>query len=77
MNPNAPFPPGRELLLPMPPAGPPPRDRSPDPASEGQWVRYPRGEVDRSDFLERSADLGEPPTPDATLSGEPPASDQG
>jgi len=61
MNPNAPFPP----------------DQPHDPASEALRVRYARGELDRSDFLERSADLGGPPTPDATLPGEPPAPDQG
>ena len=59
-----------------PPAGPQPRD----PALEELRVRYARGELDRSDFLERSADLGGPPTPDGTLGtlpGQPPASDQG
>ena len=39
-------------------------------------VRYARGELDRSDFLERSADLGGPPTPDATLPGQPAAPEQ-
>jgi len=50
---------------------------NPNAPSQALWVRYARGELDRSDFLERSADLGGPPTPDATLHGEPPASDQG
>jgi putative membrane protein len=57
----------------MPPPGPPPRDL----ALEELRVRYARGELDRSDFLERSADLGGPPTPDATLPGQAPAPDQG
>jgi putative membrane protein len=59
------------------PAGPPPRDQ----ALEALRVRYARGELDRTDFLERNADLGGPPNPDAsadrTLPGEPPAPDQG
>ena len=59
------------------PTGPPPRDE----ALEALRVRYARGELDRTDFLERSADLGGPPNPDApadrTLPGEPPAPDQG
>jgi hypothetical protein len=55
----------------MPPAGP--RDQ----ALEELRVRYARGELDRNDFLERSADLGGPPIPDATLPEEPPAPDQG
>jgi putative membrane protein len=62
---------------PMPPAGPPPRDQAHDPAMQELRVRYARGELDRSDFLERSADLGGPPTPDGTLPGQPPAPDQG
>ena len=57
---------------PMPPAGPASRDQ----ALEELRVRYARGELDRSDFLERSADLGGPPNPDATLPGEPPAPDR-
>jgi hypothetical protein len=40
-------------------------------------VLYARGELDRSDFLERSADLGGPPHPDATPPGQPPTPDQG
>ncbi len=56
-----------------PPPWPSPRDQ----ALEELRVRYARGEVDRTDYLERSADLGGPPTPDApadrTLPGEPPA----
>src|SRR6478609_7716257 len=55
--------------------GAPPRDE----ALEALRVRYARGELDRTDFLERSADLGGPPNPDApadrTLPGEPPAPD--
>ncbi len=51
----------------------PPRDQ----ALEELRVRYARGEVDRTDYLERSADLGGPPIPEApadrTLPGEPPA----
>ena len=62
---------------PVTPAGPPPRDQ----ALEALRVRYARGELDRTDFLERSADLGGPPNPDApadrTLPGGPPAPDQG
>jgi putative membrane protein len=58
---------------PVPPAGPPPRDH----ALDELRVRYARGELDRTDFLERSADLGGPPIPDGTLPGEPPAPDQG
>ena len=58
---------------PMPPAGPPPRDQ----ALEELRVRYARGELDRSDFLERSADLGGPPIPSATFPEQPPAEDQG
>ena len=50
----------------------PPRDR----ALEELRVRYARGELDRSDFLERSADLGGPPAPDATFPGRPPIPDQ-
>jgi putative membrane protein len=56
-----------------PPTALPPRDR----ALEELRVRYARGEVDRTDYLERSADLGGPPIPEApadrTLPGEPPA----
>jgi putative membrane protein len=55
------------------PAGPPARDH----ALEELRVRYARGELDRNDFLERSADLGGPPIPDATLPGQPPAPDEG
>lgn len=58
---------------PMPPAGPPPSDQ----ALQELRVRYARGELDRNDFLERSADLGGPPIPDATLPGQPPAPDEG
>ena len=62
---------------PATPTGPPPRDE----ALEALRVRYARGELDRTDFLERSADLGGSPNPDApadrTLPGEPPAPDQG
>lgn len=57
---------------PMPAAGPPARD----PALEELRVRYARGELDRNDFLERSADLGGPPIPDGTFPGQPPAPDQ-
>ena len=64
---------GNSPTGPMPPPGPPP----PDQALEELRVRYARGELDRSDFLERSADLGGPPNPDATLPGQPPALDQG
>jgi putative membrane protein len=57
-----------------PPSRPPLRDH----ALEELRVRYARGELDRTDFLERSADLGGgQPTPDATRSAEPPAPDQG
>ena len=55
------------------PAAPPPREQ----ALEELRVRYARGQLDRSDFLERSADLGGPPIPDATPPGQPPATDQG
>jgi putative membrane protein len=59
---------------PATPAGPP----SGDQALAELRVRYARGELDRTDFLERSADLGGPPNPDdRTLPGEPPAPDQG
>ena len=57
----------------MPPAGPPARDQ----ALGELRVRYARGELDRSDFLERSADLGGPPMPNATLPEQPPTEDQG
>ena len=57
---------------PIAPAGPPARDL----ALEELRVRYARGELDRTDFLERSADLGGPPIPDATFPGQPPAPDQ-
>ncbi len=56
-----------------PPSAFPPRDQ----ALDELRVRYARGEVDRTDYLERSADLGGPPIPEApadrTLPGEPPA----
>ena len=48
-----------------------------DRALEALPVRYARGELERNDFLERSADLGGPPIPDATFPGRPPAPDQG
>jgi hypothetical protein len=54
------------------PQGPPPRDR----ALEELRVRYARGEVDRTDYLARSADLGGPPVPDMPTDRpleEPPA----
>jgi putative membrane protein len=55
------------------PTGSSARDR----ALDELRVRYARGEVDRTDYLERSADLGGPTIPDApadrTLPGEPPA----
>ena len=54
------------------PARPAPRDQAQDPAMQALRVRYARGELDRNDFLERSADLGGPPT----LPEEPPAADQ-
>jgi len=57
----------------MPPAGPPARDQ----ALEELRVRYARGELDRTDFLERHADLGGPPIPGATLPEESPTPDQG
>lgn len=44
----------------------PPRDQ----ALEALRVRYARGEVDRTEYLERSADLGGPAIPDP---GETPA----
>jgi putative membrane protein len=47
-----------------------------DPALEELRVRYARGEVDRIEYLERSADLGGPTIPDApagTPPREPPA----
>jgi putative membrane protein len=67
---------------PATPAGPPPRDEAHDQAVQELRVRYARGELDRTDFLERSADLGGgPQSPDVladrTLPGEPPAPDQG
>lgn len=58
---------------PMPQAGPPARDQ----ALEELRVRYARGELDRGDFLERSADLGGPPIPTATLPEQPPTEEQG
>jgi len=58
---------------PIDPGGPRPHDR----ALEELRVRYARGELERDDFLERRADLGGPPAPDASLPGEPPAQDQG
>ena len=48
-----------------------------DQALEALRVRYARGALDRSDSIERSADLGGPPNLDATLPGQPPALDQG
>ena len=48
-----------------------------DHALEALRVRYARGALGRSDSLERSADLGGPPNPDATLPGQPRALDQG
>ena len=48
-----------------------------DQALEALRVRYARGALGRSDPLERSADLGGPPNPDATLPGQAPALDQG
>jgi hypothetical protein len=86
MNPNAPFSPGQgtpgrgacmqhdaRWRAAAPPAGP----RTHDPATHELPVRYARGAPDRSDLLERSADLGGPPTPDGTLPGQPPAAEQG
>ena len=60
------------------PVGPPPSSRPRDAALEELRVRYARGEVDRAEYLERSADLGGPPTVDdatanRTLPGEPSA----
>jgi hypothetical protein len=59
------------------PVGPLPGSSPRDRALEELRVRYARGEVDRTDYLARSADLVGPPTPDApadrTLPGEPPA----
>jgi putative membrane protein len=49
-----------------PPAAFPPRDQ----ALEALRVRYARGEVDRTEYLERSADLGGPTIADP---GETPA----
>ena len=75
MNPNPLFPPG--------PADTPglgshtDNHTLPDQALEELRVLYARGELDRSDFLERSADLGGPPHPDATPPGQPPTPDQG
>jgi uncharacterized membrane protein len=58
----------------------PPRPSPRDQALEELRVRYARGEVDRTDYLARSADLGGPPIPDApadrTLPGEPPVSQE-
>jgi len=55
------------------PAGPaapfPPHDQ----ALEALRVRYARGEVDRTEYLERSADLGGPVIPEAPDPGETPA----
>ena len=48
-----------------------------DQALEALRVRYARRALGRSDSLERSADLGGPPNPDAALPGQPPALDQG
>jgi uncharacterized membrane protein len=47
------------------PQGPPPRDQ----ALEELRVRYARGEVDRADYLARSADLGGMPVPDMPTDG--------
>jgi hypothetical protein len=59
------------------PVGPPPGSSLRDQALAELRVRYARGEVDRTDYLERSADLGGPSITDApadhTLPGEPPA----
>jgi putative membrane protein len=51
-----------------PQPGAPPRDQ----ALDELRVRYARGEVDRTDYLERSADLGGSPIPDAPADRTPP-----
>jgi putative membrane protein len=60
-----------------PPGAQPPPFPPRDQALEELRVRYARGEVARTEYLERSADLGGPTIPDAPadrpLSGEPPA----
>ena len=48
-----------------------------DRALEALPVRYARGELERNDFLERSADLGGSPMPNASLPEQPPIEDQG
>ena len=69
---------GNRPGAPATPPGPPFREHPQDQAMHELRVRYARGELDRSDFIERSADLGGPPNPDdRTLPGEPPAPDQG
>jgi len=54
-----------------------PQAPPPDQALEELRVRYARGEVDRTDYLERSADLGGPrlrdEAADRTPTGGPPA----
>jgi hypothetical protein len=51
------------------------RDIASDQALEELRVRYARGELGRSDLLERSANLGRPPHPQ-TLPGQAPAPDK-
>jgi putative membrane protein len=43
-----------------------------DPALEELRLRYARGEVDRDEFVRRSADLGAPPPPPYTTPSQPP-----
>jgi len=75
MNPNPLFPPGPADT---PGLGSHTDDHTlPDQALEELRVRYARGALGRSDSLERSANLGGPPNPDATLPWQPPALDQG
>jgi len=75
MNPNPLFPPGPVGTQGF---GSHTHNHTPsDQALEALRVRYARGALGRSDSLERSADLGGPPNPDATLPGQPPALDQG
>jgi putative membrane protein len=61
---------------PMTAAVGPPSVTAHDRALEELRVRYARGEVDRTDYLERSADLGGREIPDAPADLGPPPADQ-
>jgi len=74
MKPNPPFPHGPADMPGFSPSIH--HDTAPDRALEELRVSYARPELDRSDLIERSADLGGPLNRDATLPGRPPAPDQ-